>query len=253
MHTSLRERIEELRAYYGTEAPSYDQDRFGGPNGFLYNEAHFFALCQSLRTPRLVPRGGPPGTILEIAAGTGRTSSRLAGEGRRVFGLDITPEMLQIARKKSGACPGLHFVRGDAFSLPFPEQSFDAVVCARMLQMVPREYYADFGQQVERVLRPGGVLVVELWNARYHRLRSLGVTRSNTQGMKDTFIHPREWQGLFGPCLLAEGCWGLGYPLLLRFARRWATRSCMSLYQYLSSSRACRSMGETMLVQYRRA
>lgn len=252
MGTALRERIEELKTYYGKEAPVYDEDRFGGPSGQLYNEAHFSALRQSLRTPWTSPGEGGARVVLEIAAGTGRTSSRLASEGCTVFGLDITPEMLQVAKKKGGVRRGLHFVRGDGFSLPFPPATFDAVCCARMLQMVPREYYGDFGREVERVLRPGGVLVVELWNARYHRLRSFGVTRSNSQGMKDTFVHPSERKGLFGPGLVAEGMWGLGFPLLLRVASRCATKPCMDLYRRLSENKVSRSLGETMLVQYRR-
>lgn len=252
METALQERIGELKKYYGSEAPVYDEDRFGGTVGRLYNQAHFAALLRFLRLSWGIPANEGPRRILEIAAGTGRTSIQLSAEGFSVFGLDITPEMLQLAIQKRAEKKGIHFIRGDAFCLPFPMGAFDAVFCSRMLQMIPREYYGDLGGEVERVLKPGGLLIVELWNDRYHKIRHLGGAKKNSQGMSDTFVHPRERGGLFGPKLMVEGLRGLGFPLLLRVASKVATRPCMDIYMRLSESSLSRSLGETMLVQYRK-
>lgn len=252
MERVLKERIGELKDYYQKEAPVYDGNRFGGTAGSLYNQVHFASLLQMLHTAWGETDGEEPKCILEIAVGTGRTGTLLTAEGFSVFGLDIAPEMLQIAKGKEPASRGLHFICGDAFALPFPKGTFDAVVCSRMLQMIPREYYADFGKEVEKVLKLNGLLVVELWNDVYNRIRNLGGAKDNSQGMRDTFMHPKDREGLFGTNLKAEGLRVVGFPLVLRVASRIATRPCLGIYMMLSRSSMSRYLGETLLVQYRK-
>lgn len=96
-------------------------------------------------------------TILEIAHGTANLHLDLRNMGYRMLGLDLSPYMGAIARRKllhHGLTPQL--VRGKAQALPFPDASFDAVVST-----FPTEFIVDPAtiREVYRVLKPGSRLV----------------------------------------------------------------------------------------------
>jgi ubiquinone/menaquinone biosynthesis C-methylase UbiE len=100
-----------------------------------------------------------PERILDVGCGTGEGSLFLAREfpQARVRGLDISEEMISVARAKVGLDPEgrIAFKVGDASSLPYPDDSFDLVA---QLNMPP------FFAELARVLRPGGqVIVASSW------------------------------------------------------------------------------------------
>jgi ubiquinone/menaquinone biosynthesis C-methylase UbiE len=74
-------------------------------------------------------------TVLEVAAGTGAVSLRLAEKAGYVYGVDISPAMVQQARKKARAnkVENVEFLVEDAYSLPFETNTFDAVICSNAL------------------------------------------------------------------------------------------------------------------------
>jgi ubiquinone/menaquinone biosynthesis C-methylase UbiE len=94
--------------------------------------------------------------ILEVGAGRGgglahvkqRLSPKLA------FGVDLSPQAVTLSRKSFGQIPGLTFLQGDAESLPFGDQSFDAVLNVESSHCYPNR--AQFFQEVRRVLVSGG-------------------------------------------------------------------------------------------------
>jgi SAM-dependent methyltransferase len=97
-------------------------------------------------------------TILELGCGTGNDAARLAQEGYAVTAIDISAEAISRARGKFGS--GIDFIVADMASpLPFPEQSFDAVVSNVALHMfgdtVTRSLFAEVG----RVVRPDGLFL----------------------------------------------------------------------------------------------
>jgi demethylmenaquinone methyltransferase/2-methoxy-6-polyprenyl-1,4-benzoquinol methylase len=72
----------------------------------------------------------PGGSALDIACGSGKLTAelaRIAGPRGTVVGLDFSPEMLAIARRKYQA---VEFIEGDALHLPFDDGSFDASTIA---------------------------------------------------------------------------------------------------------------------------
>jgi len=99
--------------------------------------------------------GLPTGTALDAACGTGRHAEHLAALGHAVIGVDISPEMLTVARAK---VPGADFREGDLYQLPVPGQHVDVVVCALALTHVPE--LTPVLRELVRVLRPGGHLVI---------------------------------------------------------------------------------------------
>ncbi len=98
---------------------------------------------------------GVQGNVLDVACGTGDMAVSLVERGCTVTGIDLSEEMLAIARQKA---PMVTFMIADAEHLPFPDASFDAVTCAfGVRNFVHLEQGLD---EMLRVLKPGGQLVI---------------------------------------------------------------------------------------------
>jgi SAM-dependent methyltransferase len=123
-------------------------------------EARFVPAIFAEWAPLLadIARIGPGSTVLDVACGTGivaRTAAdRMAGTGR-VVGLDLNDGMLAVARRIR---PDLEWRRGDVASLPFADDSFDAVLCQMALMFFPDRTAAL--REMVRVGRPGGVVAL---------------------------------------------------------------------------------------------
>lgn len=101
----------------------------------------------------------PPGngTVLDAGCGTGEITYRLATKFERAsfVGLDLEEQHLKRAAARCAPFGSrVRFQAGDALALPFPDNSFDLVVCRHVLQAVsdPRRAL----EEMLRVLRPGG-------------------------------------------------------------------------------------------------
>lgn len=75
---------------------------------------------------------------------------------RHYTGLDLTPAMIEQARKKK--IPNATFVVGDCENFPFDENSFDAIICSNSFHHYPNPQ--AFFSSVKRCLRPGGRLIL---------------------------------------------------------------------------------------------
>jgi ubiquinone/menaquinone biosynthesis C-methylase UbiE len=107
--------------------------------------------------------------ILDIACGPGLVSLRLAalvGDQGAVTGTDLSGRMVETAQRHALTQGVLQarFERADAEALPFPDASFDAVVCALGLMYVPDPARAL--REMCRVLKPGGRMAAAVWGAR---------------------------------------------------------------------------------------
>lgn len=104
---------------------------------------------------------GPGDGVLDVGCGTGvlaRAAAERVGPAGRVCGLDPNDGMRAVARRR---CPGVELVEGVAEELPFPDDSFDRVVCQFALM-----FFTDRTrglQEMARVLRPGGSMVLLTW------------------------------------------------------------------------------------------
>lgn len=100
--------------------------------------------------------------VVDVACGTGNAAIPAAAAGARVTGVDLAPEMLQIARAcTEEAGVAVDWVEGDAEALPLPDGHADVVVSTFGCMFAPRhEVVAD---ELARVLAPGGRLGLCAW------------------------------------------------------------------------------------------
>jgi SAM-dependent methyltransferase len=89
--------------------------------------------------------------ILEIGCGTGHSKIVFASHARRVVGIDLSRNSLQIARRRH---PNDMWICGDARNLPFAPASFDLLVFSSVLHHIPN--YLAALREAHRILRPGG-------------------------------------------------------------------------------------------------
>lgn len=109
----------------------------------------------------LVSASGPR-SVLDIATGTGDLALAFANTpAQKIIGLDISPGMLEVGRKKVAARQvgdKVQMVLGDSEALDFPEASFDAVTVAFGVRNF--ENLEKGLSEIYRVLKPGGMLAV---------------------------------------------------------------------------------------------
>ncbi len=105
-------------------------------------------------------------TVLEIGFGSGYSLveiARSAGETGRVYGIDVTPEMVKSARKRleqEGLAERVELCEGDAREMPYEDNQFDAVYIAATLELFDTPDIPRVLTEIKRVLKPGGRLGV---------------------------------------------------------------------------------------------
>lgn len=94
--------------------------------------------------------------VLELACGTGMISQRIVGSVRSLEATDFSADMIARAKARN-ASSRLHFSVADATDLPYADQSFDAVVIANALHVMPEPQRAL--AEIWRVLKSDGLLL----------------------------------------------------------------------------------------------
>ncbi len=110
--------------------------------------------------------------VLDLGTGTGSVAvgaaSAVMPGGGTVTGMDISPEMLRLARQRAASMglSNITFLEGRAEEIPTPSGRFDAVLASLSLM-----YVIDRGaaaREITRVLRPGGRVVAAVWGGPEH-------------------------------------------------------------------------------------
>ena len=94
--------------------------------------------------------------VLELATGPGLLAKHVAYAAKRMVATDYAEGMIREAKKEKYPA-NLTFEVADATALPYPDASFDAVLIANALHVMPNPEAAL--REIRRVLRPGGILI----------------------------------------------------------------------------------------------
>jgi SAM-dependent methyltransferase len=137
--------VADARATYDAMAADYLAAE-GNPYNDLYEQPNLRALLPPVAGRR----------VLDAGCGAGRTAVWLVDQGAEVVGVDLSPELLQIARER---VPGASFAVADlARRLPFEDGSFDVVVASLVMHYL-RDWVPTL-RELRRVLRADGVVVL---------------------------------------------------------------------------------------------
>jgi SAM-dependent methyltransferase len=142
----------------GEEHTYYDESRrvYGSWFASVYD-----LICLPLRRLRRrvvrLARIGRRMRVIDVATGTGAQASAFSDAGATVVGIDLSPKMLSIARRKH---PGVEFREGDATALAATDGSFDVACISFALHEMPADLRRRAVDELARVVRADGTVVV---------------------------------------------------------------------------------------------
>jgi 2-polyprenyl-6-hydroxyphenyl methylase/3-demethylubiquinone-9 3-methyltransferase len=134
------EQAEYDRRWAGSSGGKYSGEQQGYTPAFLRFMDNWLAE---------IPAGG---AVLEVGCGDGFFSSKIAGGGFKITGIDLSSEGIQHAQQRTPA--GTFLVHDLTLPLPFPDHCFDAIWCSDVLEHLFSPLFVF--QQMARVLKPGG-------------------------------------------------------------------------------------------------
>jgi SAM-dependent methyltransferase len=127
----------------------FDRIALVSPDGSIHNNHYHNFLLRHLHSKCR--------SVLEIGCGKGEFSRRLAGTSERVLALDLSPEMIRVARELSAPLPNIDFQMADVMSYDLPPEGFDCIASIATLHHLPlREIFL----KMKAALKPGGVFLI---------------------------------------------------------------------------------------------
>ncbi len=136
------------RAYYDDFAGWYEKER----------HLPYHRMLDDLEV-ELVERYAAGKDVLEVGCGTGLILDRTARFARKAVGIDLSGGMLAMAARR-----GLHVMQASATALPIADASVDVAYSFKVLAHIPD--IAGAMREMARVVRPGGWVLAEFYNAR---------------------------------------------------------------------------------------
>jgi ubiquinone/menaquinone biosynthesis C-methylase UbiE len=132
-----------------TVQQDFDRIALVTPDGAAHNDHYHTFLLRHLPSNCQ--------TVLEIGCGTGGFARRLAKHSEHVLALDLSPEMIRLARERSAQFPNIEFQLADVLDQSLPGESFDCIASIATLHHLP---LAEVLRKMKAALKPGGVLLV---------------------------------------------------------------------------------------------
>jgi ubiquinone/menaquinone biosynthesis C-methylase UbiE len=96
--------------------------------------------------------------VLDVGCGTGVHLERYQKAGCSVFGIDLSPAMLEVARKRLGE--GANLQIGDASNMPYPDNEFDLIIMSTVLHEMPNSVRLAVINETQRILKEDGRILL---------------------------------------------------------------------------------------------
>lgn len=138
----------DIRRSYDRMAEAYAEAVYGELAGKPFDRALL---------DRLAAEAGRPGPICDLGCGPGQIARYLLEQGAAVLGIDLSPGMVELARRLN---PGILFHVGDMLALDFPTNAWGGIAAFYSLIHMPRERAVEALTEMQRVIRPGGLLLL---------------------------------------------------------------------------------------------
>lgn len=186
---------------YSELASDYDETRFSNSSG------QFLTNTDKRIIRSFVGRSGAK-TLLDVPVGTGRVLTYLSDQEIKIIGVDATEEMLSEASKVADKSRHT-LTQGNAAELPFDDGEFDCLTSLRFFHLFKKNQRLVFAEEFERVVRPGGHLIVSFTNGWYGG--GINWLKKLLGGKTVEFEHRGEIKKLFPNCRV-QACSGNFLP-----------------------------------------
>jgi ubiquinone/menaquinone biosynthesis C-methylase UbiE len=176
----------------------------------------------------------PGERVLDVGCGTGVVAITAAGSGARVSGLDLTPDLLDVARANQAIaeCGEIDWTEGDAESLPYPDASFDVVLSQFGHIFAPRPEVAI--SEMRRVLKTGGRIAFASWPPEHFVGRFFGLVARHSPPPPPGAAPPPLWGNV--AVVTERLSRGFREPFFERGIMKVPALSVPHLWQYMSKS-----------------
>lgn len=187
------------------DVSSYDETRYKGAANEYKQQvmaAAYRKLLGDLQGKR----------VLDVGCGTGRGVIDFAAEAEFAAGADASLDMLSFAARKAAGHRLCSFAVAYAQELPFKSESFDVVTSLNFLHLFSLETQRLMIGEMKRILRPGGILLLEFDNA----LHGLGLGLLKRWSAKERGSLPQEIRNVIGDGCKIEQVYGAVLPVIWR-------------------------------------
>jgi ubiquinone/menaquinone biosynthesis C-methylase UbiE len=140
--------------------------------------------------------------LLDVGCGTGAAVRRAAQLVERAVGVDLSPAMIARARELAADVPNAEFREADSERLPFPDETFTAVLCTTSFHHYPDPHRAI--REMARVLTPGGRATIGDGCSDRLATRVLDLALRTFQRSHVHFYRSRELERLFAEAGLPQ-------------------------------------------------
>ena len=144
-------RIEKERKFWDKVSSKFDQ-----------RKKKEWKVYESLLFNKIADDMDKGNTVLEVACGTGRVTMEIAKQAKKVYAIDISPQMIDVAIKniKEKGINNVELSVEDAYSLPFDNNMFDIVICINSLHNMI--YPEKTLSEIKRVLKTEGRFIATI-------------------------------------------------------------------------------------------
>lgn len=148
----IGERIYFQNVRQGIDEEVY-KEQFGARSKNWHESAVWITHDELLKSHASLCEAEPESIALDVCCGSGVVGASFRGRVKKVIGLDLTPEMVGLAKQRLDE---VH--QGNVYNLPFPDNSFDLVCTREVLHLLP--FPERPVSEIFRVLKPGGQFIV---------------------------------------------------------------------------------------------
>jgi SAM-dependent methyltransferase len=122
----------------------------------IFDELQYKPLDRAL-LDRFAKQTSGQGDVCDMGCGPGHIARYIRDAGASVFGIDLSPGMLEQARKLN---PGIPFREGNMMALDIPDGTFAGIAAFYAIVNIPKQSLPVIFREMERVLRSGGLLLL---------------------------------------------------------------------------------------------
>jgi ubiquinone/menaquinone biosynthesis C-methylase UbiE len=241
-----RAEVRASRRAYNIAALDYDAARYESAEGRFFNDFEVEMLRDWLR-----PATGVK--LLELPAGTGRIAIPLAAMGATVVGGDISENMLFVAmeKKRREGAEHAYFTQLNGLGLPFADETFDAVTSFKFFHLVPNELKGAFIQEMSRVTKVGGKLVLEFNSPFYGVVLAFCryyFRKRKPGGMREKCLFPDQVPALFAGLTIRRRM-GVKLPFAGALSRMLGYRAVAAMNRVVGSVPGLRYLTYAILIE----